>query len=121
MGTKDVSRVGDQIAVLGDVNNDGYEDLLHMVEAFVAVTQEVQLWILSGKDGKTLRVVRSARDRRFGNPTAVGDMDGDGVPDYALRSADSPVRRPYTLAHVRCGTAGLVAGSAGQLKEAVEA
>lgn len=82
-GMPDVSGTGGYAKFLGDVDGDGYDDLVTF--ALGPVPRMIgQLWILSGRDGSTLHT----QPRPPGNQTlfddygAAGDMDGDGTPDY---------------------------------------
>jgi hypothetical protein len=95
---------------IGDVDGDGHGDvaqqLLH--RHFLppqSFGYKDSVWILSGADGRTLREMD-----KFGRFSisvvhglaAVGDMDGDGTPDYAVASHDTGGRRPQLL-QVRSG------------------
>jgi hypothetical protein len=104
----------------GDFNGDGYADSLfssyqsNPCEA-AASSQggyragKLYLWILSGKDGTTLRVHSLDEENRYGGPpgselptTNIGDVDGDGADDlvYEINSRDSI---DYTGSHTYTG------------------
>jgi hypothetical protein len=57
VGVRDVNRFGGRTGVLGDINGDGWADLMHQVGANSnpkgCNSEYNQLWILSGKDGST--------------------------------------------------------------------
>lgn len=75
---------GGQVVNLGDFDRDGCDDLL--VSGADLVAYRAQLWILSGKDGSTLRAGPVAPPWYFYETIgAAGDLDGDGTPDYTLR------------------------------------
>lgn len=77
---------------LGDVDGDGTGDYVHRVETylvnqrgFVETTHEV--WLLSGRDGSRLRsrsLPTSPIVHLLEMVAAAGDVDRDGVPDYAF-------------------------------------
>ncbi len=68
---------------LGDLNGDGFGDLL--VRVAYGYTNETFLWFLSGKDGSTLRVRPNVgQGQYYKSFSAAGDVDQDGVADYAV-------------------------------------
>lgn len=71
---------GVEIANVRDIDGDGKDDLL------VGAPGMGRAYVLSGKDGKELRVVGSGDTRDdFGEAVCgLGDVDGDGVPDFAV-------------------------------------
>lgn len=74
-----------QIESVGDANGDGYPDLMMIVP----VNGDPELWLLSGKDGATLRKRPAlATLRHYTNICGIGDCDGDGEPDYLLVTQD---------------------------------
>ncbi|MFQ5427072.1 MAG: hypothetical protein ACE5EV_08325, partial [Gaiellales bacterium] len=90
---------GGAVVALGDINRDRYDDLLHMANTIRCVGTgrdlEIQLWLLSGRDGRTLRVrPRFAQRRSYWTIAAAGDVDADGTPDYAVTILD--IRNPPT-------------------------
>lgn len=65
--------------VVGDLDTDGYEDIVQSVNA-----PDPQLWFFSGRDGSTLRRRQSQGLHGYYTLTRAGDMDGDGNADYAV-------------------------------------
>jgi len=71
---------GFELSNAHDLDRDGRDDLL------VGASGAGKAYILSGKDGKELlRVGGGSPDTAFGEAVAgIGDVDGDGVPDFAV-------------------------------------
>jgi hypothetical protein len=99
-GVSNLSRVGGKVVSVGDLNGDGCEDLLHIVITRQGNLNYTELWFLSGRDGSVLRVrAPYAYQRPYLAIAGAGDMDGDGVPDYAVAVGDesSPGQRDRIL------------------------
>ena len=109
LGVPEKSWISGTVVVLGDVDRDGHDDLLAIVTALRdgpggSVIQETQLWTLSGRDGRTLRVrPMYALQRPYFRIAAAGDMDGDGMPDYAALVLDQRNPPSVNLVEVRSG------------------
>ena len=89
VGVKDRHAFTGYSIVVGDVNRDGYDDIVAVVPAVVANASDSQIWTLSGRDGKTLRATSGLlTTRSFSNIAAAGDVDGDGIRDYAVVAPD---------------------------------
>lgn len=92
-------RAGDGFGIgsadVGDVNKDGFDDVL--VGAWqhsTAAPSGGKVYLYSGKDGALLRAITGrVPGETFGfDATGVGDVDGDGVIDFLLTSAWSNIR-----------------------------
>lgn len=79
-------RAGSAVSVLGDVNHDGYDDVIIGAPYDDAGNQAGSVRIVSGKDGAVLRKVQGiSPDDEFGYAVAgVGDVDLDGTVDFAV-------------------------------------
>ena len=91
----------------GDVNGDGHADLI--VGAWQnadAARSGGRCYLYSGKDGALLQAYTCQQPGdTFGfDTTCMGDVDGDGVPDFLITSAWSNIHGPQT------GRAFVIAG-----------
>lgn len=94
----------DSVIALGDVNADSRTDLAVASRRFV---QGGVVWVLSGAG---LGVVRSFHGGEFDwnvgpSLAALGDVDGDHVPDFVVGS-DNRIARELGTAHVISGRTG---------------
>ncbi len=81
-----VNGLRSSVARIGDVNGDGIPDLAIASRESVMSGRSERVWILSGKDGTRLLEIRGREaGDRFGSAIgAIGDWDGDGVPDLFI-------------------------------------
>jgi len=82
------------IADAGDVNRDGHDDLI--VGAWQHASEAAsggKLYVISGRDERLLRTITgNVPGETLGfDATNVGDVDGDGTPDFLVTSAYSAV------------------------------
>ncbi len=81
-------RIGQQTAAIGDINNDGHEDLATIVHGQCGAGPYYGfLWLISGRDGTLIREVPAGpplSPNEFEFVARTGDMNGDGIPDYAV-------------------------------------
>ncbi len=79
------TQYGEAVGAAGDVNGDGHADLLVGAPADnVAFGGAGRIWVHSGLDGSVLYTVGGTQfvDRLGRGLGTVGDIDGDGVPDF---------------------------------------
>jgi hypothetical protein len=94
---------------LSDLNGDGYGDIAHTGIGINPQLnlQESRVWILSGRDGSTLRYdAPPSIEYWFQGIAAAGDWDHDHVQDYAV--ARFALNAPYgpNIVEVRSGANG---------------
>ena len=71
------------VAGIGDTDGDGRADLL--IGAEDAAGGSGQVFVVSGMDGATIRSHTDTAGTKYGYGVgALGDVSGDGVPDYAV-------------------------------------
>jgi hypothetical protein len=81
-------------ADVGDVNRDGFDDVLLGAWQYSAVASSGgRIYLFSGKDGSVLRTItgRVPGETLGFDAAGVGDVDGDGVPDLLVTSSWSNV------------------------------
>lgn len=82
-------------ADVGDVNKDGFDDLL--IGAWQHASAAIsggRVYLYSGKDGSLLQTItcRTPGDTFGFDATGIGDVDGDGVIDFLITSAWSNIK-----------------------------
>jgi FG-GAP repeat protein len=113
-GVSSNDRLGHVVAGAGDVNADGYPDLL--VSAYTASpwgrNRAGTVYVFSGADGTQLHRWNGAKaDHNFGTSAAcAGDVNADGYADLIIGAPE--VRHGNTTA---AGSAYVLSGATGQL------
>ena len=92
-------RAGDGFGIgsadVGDVNKDGFDDVLVGAWQHSAVAPSGgKVYLYSGQDGSLLRAITGrVPGETFGfDATGVGDVDGDGVVDFLITSTWSNIK-----------------------------
>ena len=79
---------GISLDALGDTNGDGHDDFIVGDDRFTGTigARQGAAYVLSGSDGTViLELVGGAPSARFGRTVAgIGDVNADGVPDFAV-------------------------------------
>lgn len=78
-------RPGILAASLDDVDKDGGADVIATTLSIFPTVRTV-LEVISGKTGKTLGGATLKHSVQYDAPVTVGDIDGDGLRDYAIES-----------------------------------
>jgi len=101
--------LGNRTTALGDIDRDGYEDVLTIVEGRCTAAQGYQgyLWILSGANGTLIREDMNPLPFWSRSITATGDMNADGIADYATGLIDNSINQNHRV-EVRSGADGSV-------------
>ena len=89
LGQPNRSTLGTRLSVIGDVDHDGYEDLVTQ-GGFRMPNGVDQLSFLSGRDGRLLRIYAAPTwEGGFLGLFPAGDMDADGTRDYVVTFGDN--------------------------------
>jgi hypothetical protein len=93
-GQPDTTLIGDYAKFIGDVDGDGFDDLV--MRAWRSPRWTPELWLLSGRDGHTIRTQQlpptpppGIAPMSFDDWGPAGDMDGDGTPDYVFAAFEN--------------------------------
>jgi hypothetical protein len=109
---------GISVSGIGDVNNDGYDDVLVGAKNESPHTSPYRAgraYVFSGMTGSLLHTLVSPNEEEFGNfgyaVSGAGDVNGDGHPDLVVGAhRENPGASPTDAgrAHVFCGQTATV-------------
>lgn len=89
VGTVQEDQLGTSLSAIGDLNNDGRQDILVGIpERNPQLTQLGRAEVFSGMDGSSLLTVHGTKPAAgFGRAVAgAGDLNSDGIPDFIVGS-----------------------------------
>ena len=102
-GALGLHAVGGAIAQIGDLDSDGWPELVHVAEVPLSSSSVTELWTLSGRDGSVLRTLPWRQPFSYDRLTGAGDVDGDGIDDYAVRLRELFANPMTNIVEVRSG------------------
>lgn len=84
-GPASLDQFGFAVSSVGDINGDGYSDMIVGAPEIKPFSRG-RAYLYSGRNGSQIRVHRGGSiNDNFGNAVAgIGDVNGDGVGDYAV-------------------------------------
>ncbi|MEZ5965543.1 MAG: VCBS repeat-containing protein [Planctomycetota bacterium] len=101
VGKFDVRWIAGPVVFVGDLDGDGFEDLVSTGQQNGLTRSSV--FLLSGRSGRLLRASAVPSGYWLLRLDRAGDWDGDGIGDYAVTRWASQFPTDPTLAEVRSG------------------
>ncbi|MCA8971552.1 MAG: FG-GAP repeat protein [Planctomycetes bacterium] len=107
-GSRANQRFGVSIADAHDVDKDGYPDVIIGVATRNPAETAGEAVVISGRDGRTLRVYRGVPSRTHAvSVDWAGDIDRDGFADVVIGSPERAGQSVYGQVEIRSGRTGL--------------
>lgn len=108
-GTEDSSKFGIALDILDDIDGDNVKDIIIAApNAALGGTSRGRVTVHSGADGSTIYTIDGTLDNvDFGSTVAsLGDLNGDGKPEFGIGEGNSTGSSRTTPAHVYDGATG---------------
>lgn len=96
-GDEFLAELGHAVAGVGDMDGDGFDDFVasEPYKTNIGNSGQGRVRVFSGADASVLHVVRGDASYRVGRSVAgVGDIDGDGVVDFATDFSEATMANP---------------------------
>jgi hypothetical protein len=112
VGAGVTSKFGHAVAGVGDIDQDGYDDIIvGAPEDNTSGPAAGLARVFSGQSGAVLHTILGAYggDNCGSSVAGIGDVNGDSIPDFAVGSRGSDLNGPSSgVVHIHSGLSGLV-------------